>query len=270
MIFQTDNYKYILADSDHYDTVPRKNRIIINPSFHFYSKLMRIIVRSGRLAKKGLYDGIAWTNSSIAIMEALESAHVQIEIRGMNSIARTEGPVIFISNHMSTLETVILPGIIQPLKAVTFVVKKELLNYPYFGTLLAARNPIVVGRSNPREDLMRVIEEGSTKIKAGESIILFPQKTRSTTVSREAFNSLGVKLAKRTGASIIPVALVTDAWGNGKYLKDMGKIDPSKKSRIAFGESFKVKGSGTQEHEEIVNFIVDSLQRWHRTDCLEQ
>ena len=42
------------------------------------------------------------------------------------------------------------------------------------------------------------------------------------------FNSLGNKLAKRNNVPVIPLALITDAWGNGKYIKEAGKIDPSK------------------------------------------
>lgn len=37
-------------------------------------------------------------------------------------------PVVFVSNHMSTLETFVFPCIIAPVMKVTFVVKDSLVN----------------------------------------------------------------------------------------------------------------------------------------------
>jgi 1-acyl-sn-glycerol-3-phosphate acyltransferase len=56
--------------------------------------------------------------------------------------------------------------------------------------------------------------------------------------------------------------LKTDTWGIGRLFKDFGKIDPSKSVRIAFGEPIHVTGNGKQEHQEILTFIGDTLQRW--------
>ena len=70
-------------------------------------------------------------------------------------------PVLFISNHMSTLETMIFPCIIQPLREVTFVVKESLVKHPLFGDVMRSRNPIVVGRTDPRKDLEAVMNGGA-------------------------------------------------------------------------------------------------------------
>jgi len=181
-----------------------------------------------------------------------------------------EKPAVFISNHMSTLETIILPGIIQPIKSATFVIKQELMHYPYFKEILRARNPIIVGRSNPREDLMKVLREGTELLNSGTSIILFPQTTRSVVLDPGSFNSLGIKLAKRTGSAVVPVALVTDAWGNGKRLKDFGKIDPKKAVHFAFGDPLTINSQGAEEHNSVLAFIRQKLSEWDRPDCLPE
>ena len=95
------------------------------------------------------------------------------------------------------------------------MVKESLLKYPFFGPVLGSREPIVVGRSNPREDLVAVLEGGEARLKQGRSVIVFPQSTRSSVFDPAHFNTIGVKLAKRAGVPVIPVALKTDAWGNG-------------------------------------------------------
>jgi 1-acyl-sn-glycerol-3-phosphate acyltransferase len=165
---------------------------------------------------------------------------------------------------MSTLETVVLPGLIQPLKSVTFIVKNTLLNYPIFRDILIARDPIVVNRVNPRQDLQTVLQEGTDRLRRGISIIVFPQTTRYTSFDPSQFNTLGVKLAQRTGVPVVPLALLTDAWCNGKYLKDFGPIDPRKKVFFAFGEPLEIRGRGMDAHRTILEFIQRKIRAWQR------
>ena len=188
---------------------------------------------------------------------------------GMDNLRKVEGPVVFVGNHMTTLETVVLPSIIQPIKKVLFVVKEELTRYPVFGPVCAAREPIVVGRENPREDLKIVLEEGSKKLQEGKSVIIFPQRTRSTIFEAESFNSLGNKLAKRNNVPVIPIALLTDGWGNGKYIKEAGKIDPTKPVYFAFGEPLTITGTGAEEHQKVIDFIAGKLKEWGRPELVK-
>lgn len=262
-------FRKILADKDTYQTDETFGSTIL-PGLRFFAKYVPVVVRCGKIAKKGKYDSVEWVNSSLDILNDLEESGVKLEVSGMYNISKTEGPVVFISNHMSTLETMILPCMIQPKKEVTFIVKQELLKIPYFGHVIGARDPIVVGRNNPREDLIRVINEGSKYIKNGRSVIVFPQKTRSNHFIPGNFNTLGIKLAKKSGAAIIPIALVTDAWGNGKLIKEAGKIDPTKKVHFRFGEPITLKGNGSEEHETILSFIKENIIRWGRSELIRE
>jgi 1-acyl-sn-glycerol-3-phosphate acyltransferase len=189
---------------------------------------------------------------------------VRIEITGMNNIKRFGGPAVFIGNHMSTLETMVLPCIIQPVKEATFIVKKSLLTMPVFGHIMRSRDPVVVGRVNPREDLKTVLEEGVKRLKAGRSVIVFPQSTRSVVFDPEEFNSLGIKLASRAGVPVVPVALKTDAWGIGKHVKEFGPVDTGEKVHFAFGEPMTVAGRGVEEHQKVVRFIQQKIEEWSK------
>ncbi len=260
-----------IADNDTYVTDPHRprslfSRIFLSPGFMFYPQVFRIVWNNGGLAKRGLYGDREWVQGSQDILRALENVGVRVEITGMANIGKVDGPAVFVGNHMSTLETFVLPCIIQPVKPVTFIVKKSLITMPVFGHVMRSRNPIVVGRVNPREDLRVVMEEGAEKIASGRSVIIFPQSTRSVVFIPEEFNSLGVKLASRTNVPVIPIALKTDAWGVGRLMKDFGPVDRNKAVHIEFGEPLRIAGRGAEEHARIVSFIQERLKQWERKE----
>ena len=232
------------------------------PTVLFYRKMLWIVWKGWRLAKKGTYSGDQWIQSSLEMLGGLESVGVQFDIQNMASYRQLPSACVYVGNHMSILETFILPCLIRPYRSVTFVVKKSLIEYPFFGPILQTRKPVVVGRANPREDLKTVLEEGQMILNQKISIILFPQTTRSVQFDESKFNTLGVKLARRADVPIIPVALKTDAWGLGRKLKDFGKIDPRKRVHICFGDPLHVSGSGKEEHRQIIDFISEKLSAW--------
>ena len=235
------------------------------PGLGFYARALPMVFRAGARAKRGRYDDPAWCQSSLETLRALERVGVRCEITGVQHVAALPGPCVFIGNHMSTLETFVLPVILVPLRPVTFVVKQSLLEYPVFGHVMRSRDPIVVGRTNPREDLKAVLDGGVERLARGISVVVFPQTTRTAVFDPAEFNTIGVKLAKRAGVPVLPVALKTDAWGNGRLIKEWGRIDPSKTVHFAFGAPRGIANRGSEEHEEIVRYIVVHLAAWGGT-----
>jgi 1-acyl-sn-glycerol-3-phosphate acyltransferase len=254
-------------NSDSYDTPEQgkmtfPDRLRRNNRLYFNLKYASAVLSTRGQAKKGLYDTKAWEDSSYFIFRFIEKTGARFHLSGMENIVRESGPVLFIGNHMSTLETMILPCIISPIKEVTFVVKESLVKHPLFGDVMRSRNPIVVGRTDARKDFEAVMNGGMERLSKGISIIIFPQSTRSIAFKPEDFNSLGVKLARKAGVSIVPVALKTDYWGNGKMVKELGPIDISKQIYFRFGEPFSVSGSGRDDNQRIIDFIMSSLAEW--------
>ena len=77
--------------------------------------------------------------------------------------------------------------------------------------------------------------------------------------------SLGPENDGRIAAAnvkLISVAVKTDFWGHGKYLKDLGPIHRNKPIYMDFGKPMEVTGSGKAEHEKIIEFISSSLTNW--------
>ena len=237
------------------------------PRANFYMRLLvGPVIWFCRRAAQGHYDDAAWAYSSDWVADHVERMGCPVEIDGMDAITATEEACIFVANHMSTLETFMLPGIIRPRRPVTFVVKESLVRMPFFGPVMRSRDPIVVGRKNPREDLTAVLQGGVERLEKGISLVIFPQSTRSLTFDEHHFNSMAVKLARKANAPLVPLALKTDAWGQGKKIKELGPVRPGMPVRYRFGAPLRVSGNGKEEHAAICDFIGSTLAEWQAKD----
>lgn len=255
--FKEDSYN---TAEDH----PRAlaDRLLFNSRFYFLYKYIGQVFRSRKKALNKTFDTEAWASSSLEIFRFIEDCGGKFHLKGLNNIDPKNGPYVFVSNHMSALETMIFPGIIASKLDVTFVVKSSLLTYPFFGPIMRATNPIAVSRENTRVDLLKVLTKGAKLLSKGKSIVIFPQSTRHLDLQPEHFNSLGVKLASRANAKVIPVAIKTDFWGNGSLVKDLGPLDRSKPIYMDFGDPIELTGSGKNDNQKIIDFIQKRLEKW--------
>jgi 1-acyl-sn-glycerol-3-phosphate acyltransferase len=257
MSFFTRNYYHtkenrrVLAD-----------KLMLGTSTYFLARFLCIVFRNRKLAVQGKYDNDQWVSSSLDVLTLIEECGGRFHITGLDNLRKEPGPVVVISNHMSVLENMVFPGIIAQDRWVTFVVKKSLVKYPVFGPVIRSRNPIVLSRSNPREDLQIVMSQGLELLRQGCSIMIFPQSTRKSEFIPGEFNSIGVKLASRANVPVIPVAIKTDFWKNGKIIKDLGPIYRKNPIYMTFGEPVLIHGNGKEEHAWIVDFISSELSKW--------
>ena len=236
------------------------------PSLCFYLMATKVVIKASHVAARGHYDRQRWCRDSQDIINAIEAVGGRLYIEGLDNFRSLEGPCVIVANHMSTLETFALPAILQSIRDITFVVKRSLTEYPIFKHVMRASNPITVSRTNPREDLKAVFEQGTRMLSEGRSVIVFPQTTRVQVFDPEHFNTIGTKLAAKAGVPIVPIALYTAFWSNGKILKDYGAVYPERKIRFSIGKPIHIQGKGTREHQEAVDFIMDRQEKWARED----
>ncbi len=232
------------------------------PSFSFYTSFLANIYQSARKAQKGVYNDEAWRLSSFKVLQALERTGLQVSISGIDHLRKLDSPCVIVGNHVSMMDTVLVPAIVVQERPVTFIFKKSLMEYPVFKHVLRSRNPIALGRTNAREDLKTVMTEGKKRLEQGLSVVVFPQTTRGTDFDPKQFNSIGVKLAQRAGVPVLPLALKTDAWTNGKLIKDLGRIHPDVPAHFAFDAPLTIEGKGREEHQQVINFIDRKLKEW--------
>jgi len=252
--YKTKENQRILAD-----------KLFLNTRGYFVLKYIQMVLQNRRIAKKGLYNRERWAVSSYNVFKLIENCGGNFLIQGLENFRDCKEPVVIVSNHMSAMESMIFPCLIAPFMEVTFVVKESLVTHPLFGPVMRARSPITVGRSNSREDLISVMKQGKEFLEKGTSVVIFPQGGRRNVFKHEEFNSLGVKLAKSAGVKVIPMAIKTDFWGNGKIIRDLGPIRRNRKIYISIEKPIEISGNGKRENDQIIEFIENKLSTWNST-----
>jgi len=239
---------------------------VLLPTLGFYARAVFYMGIAVAQARRGRLTNARLVEGSHGLRRALESVGVRFEVSGLDAVDWSAGPFVFAANHMSAMETQILPSILHQAAPCTFVIKSSLLRYPAFGSVLAAFDPIVVERVDPRADLRRVLEAGRARLAQGISVIVFPQAHRTSTFDRKGFNSIGVRLARAAGVPVVPIALNTETWTRGRWMSDIGWIMPERPARFAIGAPLPADAPGT--HEATMAFIEDHLAQWARVSPL--
>ena len=205
-----------------------------------------------------------WGLCCFKTFQKAEKFGIKVTVDGWENRKDYKGPVVYLANHMSTLETIMLPPILLTYGPFNVFVKASLSRLPALKRAAAHMGLIPLGRKSPREDLMQVFNEGVARIRAGNSVLIFPQGSRERVFSRKIYSSIGAKLAEKAGVPVIPIAVKTDCAptrpdGKG-WLKDFGTVDPAKEIRLRCGPP--MTGSSKEMHQKVFDWIKAQLEEW--------
>ncbi len=229
----------------------------------YYLQQCRVVFACNRSIRRGEWCRQIWQYHSHQMWRNIEGAGGRFEVTGLEHLTALKGqPAVIVANHMSMLETVTLPSLILPFLQLSMVVKEILTRYPVFGLVMYTVDPIIVTRNNPREDFRRVMEQGPEIIGRGKSILMFPQSTRMPQFEPGQFNTLGVKLARKAGVPVVPLALKTDFQGIGRIFRDAGPLHRERTIHFSFGPAMTVAGTGRDTHQACVDFITARVAGW--------
>lgn len=119
---------------------------------------------------------------------------VRITVVGTPS---TGGPTLVASNHVSWLDIVVLSAVAP----VSFVAKREVGGWPFFGALARLQRTVFVDRDR-RHATGNSRDEMQERLRAGDTLVLFPEGTSS--------DGMGVLPFKSSffGAAALPGVLV--------------------------------------------------------------
>lgn len=134
-------------------------------------------------------------------------------------------PGVILANHQSSWETILIYKLVFP---VAPILKRELLNIPFWGWAIRLQRPIAIDRSKPREAGKSLLVQGVDRIRRGYSIMIFPEGTRSGPGMTKRFSRGGARLAIAAGAPIVPIAHnAGSCWPPHRFIKTPGLITVS-------------------------------------------
>lgn len=124
-------------------------------------------------------------------------------LQALAELNATGQGALIISNHQSPWETFYLQSLFYPLKT---ILKKELLDIPFFGWSLRYLDPVVLDRSKKIASTTQVLEQGKQRLNNGDNLLVFPQGTRMPPGSAGRFSRSATQLAMAAHSPIIAVA----------------------------------------------------------------
>jgi 1-acyl-sn-glycerol-3-phosphate acyltransferase len=134
----------------------------------------------------------------------LWAAGVKVQVHGMERFQTadggTTGSYIFASNHVSHFD---IPALVGALPKHFFVAKSELFKIPVFGPGIRAVGTIPIERTNQKAAFVSY-RVAADRIRAGASVVVFPEGTRGTEYNIRPFKKGPFVLAIEAGVPIVP------------------------------------------------------------------
>lgn len=134
---------------------------------------------------------------------SLRLAGVKVVVNGRENIP-SEGAVVYMPNHQSNFDIlalfVSLPGHFR------WLAKEELFHIPLFGMTMRRSGYIPVDRSN-RKKSVQSMRHAIERISQGNSVVIFPEGTRSPDGHLKEFKAGSFTLAIQSQAPIVPIAV---------------------------------------------------------------
>ncbi len=125
-----------------------------------------------------------------------------VEVIGLENIP--ERNVLFVSNHQGNFDIPLLMGYVPKFKG--FVAKIELEKVPVVSGWMKKMNCLFLDRNDMRQSL-KVIIQGIGLLKAGHTMVVFPEGTRSKGNKMGEFKKGSLKLAIKSGVPIVPITI---------------------------------------------------------------
>jgi 1-acyl-sn-glycerol-3-phosphate acyltransferase len=136
--------------------------------------------------------------------------YANITVRGMENISNVKRPVIFICNHLSNSDGLVLNTVFKN-EDLTFVAGVKLSEDPVTNLGINMIKTIPIKPNSADKD---AISKTIKLIKKGNNILIFPEGTRSRTSSMIEAKKGILLIAKITNVPVIPVGI----WGTEKLL----------------------------------------------------
>jgi 1-acyl-sn-glycerol-3-phosphate acyltransferase len=191
-----------------------------------------------------------------AILRFLLAVLARVEVEGLENLPR-EGPALLISNHCSNVDGALFLGYLIPAmgRPMVWLGKEEATRWPIVGW--GIRHSGVVGVRRGAGDL-EAFKLAKSVLDQGRPLTIFPEGTRSPDGALQAAKEGAAVLAVRSGAPVVPVALIGSHrfWPKGKLLPR-----PRRRMTVRVGQPFHLSMSGAADRHEAMRLTTVELMR---------
>ena len=129
---------------------------------------------------------------------------VRVTIKGLEHIRKGEH-YVYVANHSSNTDIPLLLANIPD--NIRLILKSSLGRIPIWGWALTVSPFLMIDRSSAAKS-QQTLKKATDTIRAGASVLLFPEGTRTPTGELQAFKRGAFHLAYDSGAPILPVAVI--------------------------------------------------------------
>ncbi|MBI4522864.1 MAG: 1-acyl-sn-glycerol-3-phosphate acyltransferase [Deltaproteobacteria bacterium] len=140
---------------------------------------------------------VIWAKTNLMV------AGLRVSIRGLDRLDPNR-TYVFMPNHASFLD--ILLAFAHIPYDFRMITKKELFSIPFMGWALKKSGQIPMNRKSPREGLAS-LRQADSVLKAGRSIVVFPEGTRTPDGKIQEFKPTLFILPIRANAPVVPVLI---------------------------------------------------------------
>jgi 1-acyl-sn-glycerol-3-phosphate acyltransferase len=182
----------------------------------------------------------------LSLLWARITCGIKSNIRGYENLDLSQAAII-LPNHQSTWETMYL---LMKMPAMSFVIKKELLNIPFFGWGMSQSRPIAIDRSAGGTAVDQININGKERLDEGNWVCIFPEGTRVPPKQKMRFKSGGALLAVHSGYAVYPIAHnAGECWPKKGFIKTPGTIT------VSFGPRIEVEGKPASD-------VIKEVDAW--------
>jgi len=161
---------------------------------------------------------MVWAHTILWLCKVLCGLHYAVE--GREHIP-DRNCVVFLK-HSSAYET-IAQWVLFPRQ--TWVLKRELMWAPFLGWALFCLSPIAINRGAGRAAVEQVLQQGTTRLRDGLWVMIFPEGTRVRAGESRRYGVSGTLLAQQSNTVILPIAHdAGDYWPRRGLRKRPGTI----------------------------------------------
>lgn len=176
-----------------------------------------------------------------------------------------DGPAVVVANHVGYLDPIVLCG----LRPMAPIAKGEVAAWPVIGAAATAMSVHFVDREDPA-DRARVLRRAVATLRAGATVLNFPEGTTTDGTRLLPFHRGGFGAARLAGVPVVPVALAFASpaltWTGGAtflphYLRTAGRRSIA--VRVAIGDPLDPRSGWPAEdlarlaHRRVASLLRD-------------